>query len=273
MIKDLALIIDGRTKKAGPYALSFAALLDAHLTAVSAVVGPYLASYAYAELRYDLVQSARDEMQRAAEEMVHKIKTDGHQEGLQVNALSLDCFEHGAFDKLNQITRLFDIVIMEQAIPEQPEGRGKAIESVVFGSSRPVLIVPYIQTRPASLKNVLVAWDGSAPAARALGDALPLLARADRVELVSVGAKALKGYDQRGAAVTRHLARHGIDATFKHTPSVGEIGSTLLSHAADIGADLLIMGAYGHSRWREAVFGGATRSLLQAMTIPVLMSR
>jgi nucleotide-binding universal stress UspA family protein len=274
MIKDLALLVDGRTQKVGPYASSLALLLDGHLTAVSAIVEPYLASYAYAELRYDLILSAREEMQEAANELVDKLKSDGSAEGLKVNSLSLDYFEDAGFDRLNEIVRIFDLVIIEQENAEEgPQGRSLTIESVVFGSGRPVLIVPYIQARPASLKNVLVAWDGSAPAARALGDALPLLARADRVELLSVGGKALKGCDGQGVAVTRHLARHGIDATFKHTTSAGDIGNTLLSHAADTGADLLVMGAYGHSRLREAVFGGTTRTLFESMTIPVLMSR
>ncbi|MFI4994818.1 MAG: universal stress protein [Hyphomicrobiales bacterium] len=273
MIKDLALIVDGRTKKAGPYALSLASLLDAHLTAISAIVERHLASYAYAELRYDLIASAREKMQESANEVVKQLKTKGAADGLKVDSLSLDCFEDAGFEKLKEMLRIFDLIIVEQADVEEREGRTRTIESIVFGSGRPVLVVPYIQTRPASFKSVLVAWDGSVPAARALGDALPLLARADRVELLRVDGKTLKHHDEHGLAVTRHLARHGIDATYKRTTSAGDFGNTLLSHAADTGADFLVMGAYGHSRLREAVFGGTTRTLLESMTIPVLMSR
>ena len=273
MIKDLAVIVDGLTQKAGRYALSLTSLFDAHLTAISAVVEPYLARSAYPELRYDLIAATREEMQQEARNIVDSIKTEGHRECLQVNSLALDCFDDAGLDKLNRMTRLFDIVIMEQANSEGSEGRRRKVEAVVFGAGRPVLIVPYIQARPASMKTILVAWDGSAPAARALGDALPLLTRADRVELLNVGAKSLKGYDEDGTAVIRHLARHGIDASFMHTLGTGDIGNTLLSHAADISADLLVMGTYGHSRLREAVIGGVTRTLLESMTVPTLMSR
>ena len=102
---------------------------------------------------------------------------------------------------------------------------------------------------------------------------MPLLARANRVELLSVDSTALKVNDGQGTALTRHLLRHGIKGTFKQTPSAGKIGETLLSYAADMNADLLVMGAYGHSRLREAVFGGTTHTLLKNTTIPVLMSR
>ncbi len=111
-------------------------------------------------------------MLQEARELVAEIKTKGHQNGLQVNSLALDCFDDQGLDKLNRMTRLFDTIVMEQANSEGSEGRNRKFESVVFGSGRPILIVPYVQTRPASLNSIVVAWDGSAPAARALGDSL-----------------------------------------------------------------------------------------------------
>jgi nucleotide-binding universal stress UspA family protein len=102
---------------------------------------------------------------------------------------------------------------------------------------------------------------------------LPLLVRAAQVEILNVDGKGLEDIHEHGRVVTRHLARHGIDATFKQTMSAGDIGNTILSYAADIGADFLVMGAYGHSKLREALFGGTTRTLLESMIIPVLMSR
>jgi hypothetical protein len=111
------------------------------------------------------------------------------------------------------------------------------IESIVRGSGRSVLIVPHARAFPASFKSVLVAWDGSAPAARALGDALPLVAHADRVEFLTVDARGTKGHDELGAALMQHLSRHGIEAKFNLVPSLGDIGATLLFRAADMGAD------------------------------------
>jgi nucleotide-binding universal stress UspA family protein len=272
MIKDLALVIDGRTAKAGPYALSLAALLDAHLTAISAAVEPQVAGYAHAELRYDLIAAAREELHETANEAARKLASEGKTKGLRMSSLALDCFEGGDFEKFKEMLRLFDLIVVEQANGGKPEGRARIVEALVLASGPPVIVVPYIHAGPASVKNALVAWDGSAPAARALADALPLLFRAERVEVLNVDGRRLGGVQEYGRAVTRHLARHGIDATFKRTTSSGDIGNTILSHAADIGADFLVMGAYGHSKLREALFGGTTRTLLQSMTIPVLMS-
>jgi nucleotide-binding universal stress UspA family protein len=271
MLKDLVLVVDGRTKVAN-YALSLALMHDAHLTAVSADISALAASFASAELRYDLILAEREQKREAAGATIEKLSSDAAAQGLHLDALSLDYLEEDGLDRLNDIVRRFDLAIVEQAEAGSLEGRPRMIESIVFGSGRPVLIVPYIQSLPASLKNILIAWDGSAPAARALGDCLPLLSRAGRVELLRIGGEA-REYDGKGVGVTSHLARHGINASFKRTTSAGDVGNTLLSYAADTGADLLVMGAYGHSRLREVLFGGTTRTLLHSMTIPVLMSR
>jgi len=124
-------------------------------------------------------------------------------------------------------------------------------------------------------KCVLVAWDASREAARAVADAMPLLAAADAVIVLAVDPQ--PGPDGHGeipgADIALHLARHGVKAQIERTVSAGvPIGELLLSRAADLGADMLVMGAYGHSRVRELLLGGATRSILASMTIPVLMS-
>jgi nucleotide-binding universal stress UspA family protein len=187
--------------------------------------------------------------------------------------LSLNHFENGGVEQLLALTRLFDVIVLEQADAQIADGRARSIEAIVFNSGRPALIVPYVQKDAASLKNVLVAWDAGAPAARALGDALPLLAHASRVELIRIMETGRHDEDAGGAAITRHLAPHEIKAAFRLDTSPVDVGNTLLSYAADTSADILVMGAYGHSRLREALFGGTTRTMLQSMTIPVLMSR
>lgn len=273
MFKDLALVVDGRTKEASRHALSLAQRLDAHLTAISADIESAVAVYSTAELRYDLILAATQGRREAASKAVENLKAQALAEGLVVDALSLENMDGGGIDDLTRALRLFDLIILEQTDSKSSKGRSRTIEAVVFETSKPVLIIPYVPTRAPALKTALVAWDDSAPAARALGDALPLLSQADRVEILSVNGKGLSGNGVHGTAVTRHLARHGINAVFKRTPSAGDVGNTLLSHAADVSADFLVMGAYGHSRLREAIFGGTTRTLLESMTIPVLMSR
>ena len=107
---------------------------------------------------------------------------------------------------------------------------------------------------------------------RAIGDAIPLLKLAGKVEVVSVASNSLPPDELPGFNITRHLARHDINAVVRKLPDGDDIGSILLSYAADSAADLIVMGGYGHSRWREFVLGGATRSLMEAMTVPVFMA-
>jgi len=117
----------------------------------------------------------------------------------------------------------------------------------------------------------MVAWDGSAPAARALGDAMPMLARARRVEVVVVD-DGPDGDTIPGSDAQRHLKRHGIEAGLRRLTGTRDVADTLLSQASDTGADLLVMGGYGHSRFREFILGGATEGVLASMTLPVLMA-
>ena len=144
-----------------------------------------------------------------------------------------------------------------------------------MASGRPLLMVPFAGDFPVLGQDVLVGWNASAEAARAVNDALPILQRARKVTVLSVNPRrGIRGDgDVPAADIALHLARHGIRAEAAHTvvTDIGE-GDALLSYAADIGADLLVTGMYGHSRLREMVFGGVTRSLLAEMTVPVFMA-
>ena len=134
-----------------------------------------------------------------------------------------------------------------------------------------MFIVPY-NHNATRLKTVLIAWDGGLPASRAVQDALPVLAMADRVEVVTVNG-GTSGGNRPTDDLARHLARHGIRVERKSI-SHGDINvaNALLSYADDVSADLLVMGGYGHSRLREIVLGGTTRTILQSMTLPALMA-
>jgi nucleotide-binding universal stress UspA family protein len=146
-------------------------------------------------------------------------------------------------------------------------------ESTLFEAGRPVIMVPYVQRAPVKLDKVMVCWDGGRSAARAVGDAMPLLKRARKVEIVIIAHERGKPTEIEGVDLGRHLARHGLNVAVERIPG-GDInvGEALLSRAADSGADLMVMGGYGHSRLREFVLGGVTRSILHSMTVPVLMS-
>lgn len=148
-------------------------------------------------------------------------------------------------------------------------------ERVTLSSGRPVLVIPYTGQFTDIGRSVLVAWNASREAARAVADAMPLLRAAELVTVLAVDPRTGHGGhgELPGADIALHLARHGVKAQIERTVSAKvPIGEVLLSRMADLGADLLVMGAYGHSRARELLLGGATRSILASMTIPVLMS-
>lgn len=173
--------------------------------------------------------------------------------------------------------RYADLAIVGQVDPERPNAVNAARlpEEVLFGSGRPALIVPYAGRFAGDCGRILIGWTATREAARALNDALPLLERAKKVVVLTIN-------PQRGdevepgipaADIAHHLAQHGVTAEAA-TIVVDEIstGDALLNYASDFGADLIVMGAYGHSRTREFVLGGMTRQILRQMTVPVLMS-
>jgi nucleotide-binding universal stress UspA family protein len=181
-------------------------------------------------------------------------------------------------DAATQMTlqaRYADLAILGQSDPDHPVFGASVPEAALLGAGRPVLIVPYIGAGDSIGKRVLVAWNASREAARAVNDALPLLAQAGAVTVLSFNPERGIGGegDVPAADVAHHLARHGIKAEAAYTVAedIG-IGELILSRAADLGADLVVMGGYGHSRAREFVLGGATRSMLRHMTVPVLLS-
>jgi nucleotide-binding universal stress UspA family protein len=161
-----------------------------------------------------------------------------------------------------------DLLVLGQCNQAQPGTDGVPTdfaESVIIASGRPAIVVPYIGRFAEIGRRVLVAWKATAESARALAAALPLLERADRVHVASWGEdpRMLEGL----------LRLHGVDAQFhREGPAGAELGEYLLSRAAELEADLLVMGCYGHSRARELVLGGASRTVLDSMTLPVLMA-
>jgi nucleotide-binding universal stress UspA family protein len=172
--------------------------------------------------------------------------------------------------------RYADLAILGQADPEGTAPAATAtLEAVLFDSGRPVLVIPYAGSFATVGQRVLVGWNASAQASRAVHDALPLMAGAASVTVSAVNPR--RGIDahgdQPGADIARHLARHGLKVTVEHTvaPEIGA-GDMLLNRASEISADLLVIGGYGHSRLRETILGGVTRTLLRQMTLPVLLS-
>jgi nucleotide-binding universal stress UspA family protein len=184
--------------------------------------------------------------------------------------------------------RTADLVVFGQPDPDDPLALAAryAIEDVLLLGGRPVLVVPYAGRFASIGKNVLIGWSETREAARAAHDALALIEPGAKATLLTVhrGPLTPEGTELPAAEAARHFARHGIDAqpaetvpeavgapSFIVRPALTE-ADVLLNYASDIGADLLVIGGYGHSRARELVLGGVTRSLLDTMTLPILMS-
>lgn len=173
---------------------------------------------------------------------------------------------------MTETTRCADLIISSQPRPGYPS----EFNDLLFESGRPVLFIPWVARQMPNLKRVLVAWDGSREAARAAFDSIPLLKTADMVEIFSVDPQDTRTQSagMAGADLATSLDRHGVKATLNSLTSNNlSVASILENRLADMSADLMVMGAYSHSRLRETVFGGVTRTLLESMTVPVLMSR
>jgi nucleotide-binding universal stress UspA family protein len=171
------------------------------------------------------------------------------------------------------LARLHDLVVLGQPDPGA-DATGLRPEEIVLGAGRPVLLIPYAGDFTDIGRRILVAWSGTRESARALHDAMFLLDGAEAVTVFEVDASAGEIIPDLAAAdVVAALVRHGVEATAETTVSDGTpVADIILSSAADRTADLLVMGAWGHSRLREFVLGGVSRGILQEMTIPVLMS-
>lgn len=208
----------------------------------------------------------------------------------QVRAAGVASFEQRVVDDeaaggMSLLARYADLVVISQynAKDKSPSVMRDFPAYVLLHSGRPVLIVPYapplpLLAPPAAARNVLISWNASKEASRAVSAALPLLQRAEHVHVAIFDAQvhAAEHGEQPGAELLHYLARHGVDARVHLLDGGGvrrgDIGEALLSQAADLSADLLVMGAYGHSRLHETILGGVTRTILQSMTIPVLMA-
>lgn len=174
--------------------------------------------------------------------------------------------------------RYSDLLVMSQNDPSEalPTQASNVAEFVVINSGRPVLLIPYAGKFDAAFERVLIAWDGSLQAARAVTGAIPLLRRAKLVQVAvfdpEIGPTAHG--EEPGADIALYLARHGVtvEVTQQNTGQDIDIGNAIVSYSSDFGADLIVMGAYGHSRFRELLLGGATHTILNSMTVPVLMS-
>jgi nucleotide-binding universal stress UspA family protein len=221
----------------------------------------------------DFINAQRALAEEAANAAMTKLSEAARRIGVAADVrLEIVDFPDAA-DIFGHFARRFDLSIVGQANADVVGPQELIIEAALFQSGRPVVVVPYIQKNGLTLNRVLVCWDGGRQAARAIADALPFLHRAKAVEVVVVATKPFKRDDSPGADIARLLAHHALNVDFKRLVTGGsDVANGILFYAADVSADFVVMGGYGHSRLRELVLGGATRGVLSSMTIPTLVS-
>jgi nucleotide-binding universal stress UspA family protein len=274
MIKDIVvnLTIGVERDAAAHYAVSLASMFKAHLVGVAFIYDPKTSPNLIAGIPAELIDAQRVASGNLAKQATARFEASAKQAGVVAAARILDVAPGNAGNTFGRIARCFDLSVIRQAGPDEA-AQDPIIEATLFGSGRPVIVVPYTQKQGAKFDRVMVGWDGSRPAARAVGDAMPLLKGAKMIDVVTVVTAPAKSTEGPAADIGQHLSRHGLNAEVKQMMA-GEIDVTnaILNRAADTSADFMVMGGYGHSRLREYVLGGATRGMLAAMTLPTLMS-
>ena len=275
MIKDLVvnLALAAERDAAAEFALSVARAFAAYAVGVAFQYDPIMPIALMDDVPPDVIDTQRAENQRAANAATSRFDGAARVASVLSETCIVESTMAGVATRFAHIARRFDLSIVAQAKPEADGPEALIVEQALFGSGRPVLVVPYVQTAPFNADRVMLCWDGSQTAARTAGDAVPFLSRAKTVEVFIVESGKLKSDEIPGADIARHLARHIHSVSVTRTAS-GEtdVASVILSHAADTGADMLVMGGYGHSRLREFILGSATRAILASMTVPTLMS-
>jgi nucleotide-binding universal stress UspA family protein len=256
-------------------ALLLAKQFDAHLTGLLTVFRPAPGSYYVLAGNVDYfaeLDAMRTERENALEQLFKEAITRAKVSGEWISSAEYANYA------VPQRARLADLTVVGQHDPGDAESfvAEQFVENLVLSAGRPVLIVPYASEFATVGTHVLLAWDGGREATRALHDAIPFLTSAKETRVLTINALEREPLESRipGSDIAAIIARHGARVVTEQIDGVSDasIGDILLSRASDIGADLIVMGGYGHSRWRELVLGGATRSLLHAMTVPVLMS-
>lgn len=275
MYKTLLIPVDGRERSARSLELGcrVAGMFDSHVVGLFVKRSIQIPSAVRAEGGEKMLLELQQKLnEQAANEA--RARFDATVKPAMMQRAEWRIGEGARADVVAVHARYADLIVINQTDPDAPDATHFG-DAVVLAVGRPVLFVPYVGEMRSFGQNVLICWNASREASRAVTDALPLLQRAANVTVLTVdGRPTTYGHgESAGADVSLYLARHGVKTVASQTVSGSvDVGSVILSRAFDLSADLIVMGAYGHSRVREIVLGGATRTVLQSMTVPVLMS-
>lgn len=254
-------------------AIELARQHNAHLMGLYVLPMYRIPTYAEVQIGSEVIEQGVRAMREKAETARVQSKTAADNAGVAMEWRSV---EGELVTTLTEHARYTDVMVLGQGDPSDTADVSTGVaDRVVLESGAPIVVIPYIGPQASFGDRILIAWNASRESSRAVRDALPFLQRADAVEVLSINPE--RGLVDEGdipsADISRHLARHGVKVNANSTVAKDiDAGDVLLSRAADMSADLIVMGGYGHSRFRETVLGGVTRHLLSHMTVPVLLS-
>jgi nucleotide-binding universal stress UspA family protein len=274
MLHDIAVLLPV-DRPAGPLidcAAAVAGLFEAHLDGIACAyqaVNPMIAFEASA-----VVMAAQQETgQEQAAVVLDQFEIATRRLNIPHDARSTFNVSYAATRSVTEMSRLYDLNIVAQPDSSNPSQTDFLSETVLFGSGRPMLMIPYINRGTFKSDRVLICWDGKAPAARAVHNAAPFLRKAKAIDVVTINEDEDALGEASLAALIAHLARRDLPATpHRLTADTSNVHNAILSLAADNDSDLIVMGGYGHSRFREFILGGVTRGMFETLTVPALIS-
>ena len=257
--------------------VSLATSFGAHLDALA--IGYISKATSYAPPEPDaasavaaVFEAERETATERAATALATFETEARNAGIAYASHPTADFAANAAVSIGAAARLYELAIVLQ--PEAERGTDNAVSrEILFQAGGPVLFIPHIFRGAFTAKRIGICWDGSRLAARALRDARPFLAQADTLVAISINGADSTPAEASADKLAKHLVLAGLPVRIIELPAArAEIQPSILSLAADENLDMLVMGAYGHSRLQEGLLGGVTRAMLRTMTVPTLMS-
>jgi nucleotide-binding universal stress UspA family protein len=276
MIKDIIVNLEHKIARdpARDFAVAIAETFDAHIAGVAFAYAPDFPGYVMLEIPSDIVAQMIAEGEKTASAAIERFEAAARSSQLSAEHRLLKTIGGSAPSILATLARRFDLSVFMQSEPDGVDNNDM-IETSLFQSGRPLIVVPHIQKDGLRLDHVVCCWDGSRAAARAINDGLPLLVKATTVDLLIVVNEKTNTAPNiiRGAEMAKHLARHDVKVQIETVPAADiDVTNAILSYVAHNSATLIVMGGYGHAKLREVVLGGVTRDMLKSITVPVFMS-
>jgi nucleotide-binding universal stress UspA family protein len=276
MIKDIIVNLEHKIARdpARDFAITIAEIFDTHVAGIAFAYAPDFPGYVMLEIPSDILAQMIAESEKAALAAIQRFEAAARRSLVAAEHRLIKAIGAEAPVILSSLARRFDLSVFMQSEPGDMDN-DDMIETSLFESGRPLIVVPYIQKGGLKLDHVVCGWDGSRAAARAINDGLPLLVKATTVDLlIVVNEKTNTPPNEiRGADMAKHLARHDVKVQIVTIPAADiDVSNAILSYVADISGTLIVMGGYGHPKLRELILGGVTRDMLKSMTVPVFMS-